>query len=245
VQHEAGKMLRNRFGRCAGTNAVVFPNQGSSGFGGFVTRSKGVVTLDGLLLILSLLNAPPRYPPPRNPFFPPAPAKGGKPDLANWMRKSIEPGQGLRPSIEPGWRHSVRKKGRHPKPQVTIFAAMPFDDVYDDVYFVAMAGAAKRLKGLCDRTDHSHFVGDIPAVIRQMIRASDVVICDLSEAKPNVLYETGFAHALEKKAVHICSTPLNKLPFDVSHFNTIEYHRGSTHKLIEPLVERLRAILKS
>jgi hypothetical protein len=176
--------------------------------------SKGVVTLDGLLLILSVLNQAARHPRSK--------AKGRKPGLM-----------------------TVKKKRRHQRPMVKIFAAMPFESGYDDVYFVAMVGAAKRLKGLCDRTDHSEFVGDIPAVIRQRIRTSDVVICDLSEAKPNVLYETGFAHALEKKAVHICSTPLNKLPFDVSHFNTIEYHRGSTHKLIEPLVQRLRAILKS
>jgi hypothetical protein len=120
---------------------------------------------------------------------------------------------------------------------------MPFDGAYDDVYFVSMVEAAKRLKAVCERVDQSEFVRDIPTVIREKIRASDVVICDLSEAKPNVLYETGFAHALGIPAVHICSTPLKKLPFDVSHFNTIEYQKGGTHKLVEPLVRRLKTVL--
>ena len=45
--------------------------------------------------------------------------------------------------------------------------------------------------------------------VRTLIRESSAVICDLSEARPNVLYEAGFAHALDKPTIHICSTPLS------------------------------------
>jgi len=69
------------------------------------------------------------------------------------------------------------------------------------------------------------------------------VIVDLSEAKPNVLYEAGYAHALRKPVVHICSTPLSELPFDVRNWNTIAYRRGQTALLREPLARRLKAVM--
>ena len=36
-----------------------------------------------------------------------------------------------------------------------------------------------------------------------MIKESDAVIADLSGAAPNVLYEAGFAHALDIETIHI------------------------------------------
>jgi nucleoside 2-deoxyribosyltransferase len=80
-------------------------------------------------------------------------------------------------------------------------------------------------------------------MIRELIRESDAVIVDLSEAKPNVLYEIGYAHGLSKPCVHVCSTPLSGLPFDVRNWNTIEYTRGQTTKLRAPLAKRLEAVL--
>ena len=65
------------------------------------------------------------------------------------------------------------------------------------------------------------------------LRRSSAVIADLSESKPNVLYEAGLAHALKRPSVHICSTPIADLPFDVRNWNTIFCRRGQT-------TERLR-----
>jgi len=80
------------------------------------------------------------------------------------------------------------------------------------------------------------------AVVRQ-IRESAAVICDLSEARPNVFYEAAFAHALEKPTIPICSTPLAGLPFDVRNWNTLEYAHGRTIHLREGLTVRVRAVL--
>ena len=84
------------------------------------------------------------------------------------------------------------------------------------------------------------FSGDIVEEVKRLIRASRGVIVDLSEGKPNVLYEAGFAHALDKPTVHICSTPLSDLPFDIRNWNTVVYNHGQTTELREPLVRRLR-----
>jgi hypothetical protein len=104
-----------------------------------------------------------------------------------------------------------------------IFAAMPFTSTYDDVYFIAMVHAAAGVNAVCRRIDQEDFDGDIVERIKHMIGSSSAVIVDLSESKPNVLYETGFAHALGLPTVHICSTPIADLPFDVRNWNTLRY----------------------
>jgi hypothetical protein len=124
-----------------------------------------------------------------------------------------------------------------------IFAAMPFAPQYEDVFFVAMSYAAEQVGAVCDRVDRREFQGNVIDEIQSMIRKSIAVIIDLSESKPNVLYEAGYAHALKKPCVHICSTPMEKLPFDVAQWKTSLYHPGQTYKLQKELTQRLKAIL--
>lgn len=125
-----------------------------------------------------------------------------------------------------------------------VFAAMPFSGVYNDTYFYAMAPAADSVKAKCTRIDKVDFAGDIIEEIRKNIRESIAVIADLSESKPNILYEAGFAHGIGKPTIHICSTPLEELPFDIKTWNTIKYDKGQVHELAPKLINRLRAILE-
>ena len=126
----------------------------------------------------------------------------------------------------------------------TVFAAMPFSHEYDDVYFVAMSFAAESAGAVCTRIDRQEFEGDIVERIKKSIEECIAVIADLSESKPNVLYEAGYAHALKRPTVHICSTRLEDLPFDVRNWNTIEYKKGQTHQLRKALARRLRSVMQ-
>jgi len=121
---------------------------------------------------------------------------------------------------------------------------MPFASAYDDVYFVAMAHAAKAVGATCVRVDREDFEGDVPEKIKRQIEQSAGVIADLSESNPNVLFEVGYAHALGKPVVPICRTPLNDLPFDVRIWNTVKYDAGSTFALRDQLASRLKTALK-
>lgn len=125
----------------------------------------------------------------------------------------------------------------------TVFAAMPFDSKYDDTYFVAMTHAAESIDATCERVDRTEYVGDIVEQIKAMIEDSIVVIVDLSESKPNVLYEAGYADALPRPTVYICSTPLGDLPFDVRNKNVLTYALGGTAKLRQSLTRRLKGIV--
>jgi hypothetical protein len=141
---------------------------------------------------------------------------------------------------------SQNNKFFEPPPELTpiVFAAMPFEREYDDTYFVAMSHAAEKVNAACKRVDRTEFSSDIVEEIKRVITSSIAVIVDLSESKPNVLYEAGFSHALKKPTVHICSTPLEDLPFDVRNWNTIHYNKGQTAALRTPLAKRLDAVIK-
>ena len=153
---------------------------------------------------------------------------------------------GLVDALSDVWRSAAAPSASTPpvnEHRPTVFAAMPFEASYDDVFFVAMRYAADEVGAVCRRVDLEEFSDDIVTEIKSVIHESVAVIVDLSEGKPNVLYETGFAHALNKPAVHISSTPLDELPFDVRNWNTIEYQHGRTTQLRERLAARLRAVL--
>ncbi len=106
-----------------------------------------------------------------------------------------------------------------------------------------MRRAAEQVGAVCDRVDRREFQGSVIDEVQRLIRKSIAVIVDLSESKPNVLYEAGYAHALKKPCIHICSTPMEKLPFDVSQWKTTSYHPGQTHKLAQELAHRLKQAL--
>lgn len=109
--------------------------------------------------------------------------------------------------------------------------------------FIAARQAAAAIGATCTRIDQEDFVGDVTEEIRAQITSSSAVIADLSEANPNVMYEVGFADALRKPTVLICSTPLSQLPFDVRNLNALEYTKGAINRLVEPLERRLRTAL--
>lgn len=128
-------------------------------------------------------------------------------------------------------------------PKKEIFAAMPFDPKYEDVYFISMAEAARGVDAVVERVDQVEYSGPIVDKIRSMIENSIAVIADLSESNPNVMYEVGYAHAKRIPTVHLCSTPLKELPFNVSDWNTIAYEIGQTHLLGKKIQQRLEAII--
>ncbi|MCK4732534.1 MAG: hypothetical protein KAT65_08750 [Methanophagales archaeon] len=166
----------------------------------------------------------------------------------NFGNKGVVNVNGLVPALREYFSRRSQREMKKELPRQAkeklVFAAMPFSREYDDTYFVAMAYAAKKVDASCKRVDKEEFTGDIVEEIKILIRKSIAVIVDLSESMPDVLYEAGYAHALDKPAVHVCSTPLSELPFDVRNWNTIEYSHGQTVTLKEPLARRLKSVLE-
>lgn len=73
------------------------------------------------------------------------------------------------------------------------------------------------------RSDKIAAPGEITDQIFQYLRDADVVIADLSNANPNVMYELGLRHTRDKVTIQIGE--YGRLPFDVNTIRTIQFQR--------------------
>nr|AKQ04625.1 hypothetical protein [uncultured Gemmatimonadetes bacterium Rifle_16ft_4_minimus_7] len=123
-------------------------------------------------------------------------------------------------------KRSRRPVESRPSPKKKVFASMPFSSL------AANASA--------DRVDHTGRSGDVVQQIKEMIKAARIVVADLSESRANVCHEVGYAEALGRPVVQICSTPLASLPFNLRNNQTIQYSIGQASRLKTKLEKELR-----
>jgi hypothetical protein len=91
----------------------------------------------------------------------------------------------------------------------------------------------------CRRVDNTSLVDRIVPEIFSNIKKAAFVIADLSEPKPNVYYELGYAQGLDKPVV-ITAYKGTPLPFDVADIPTIFWE--GQKQLKERLREKLTAL---
>lgn len=105
------------------------------------------------------------------------------------------------------------------------FVIQPFSEPYKNRY-KSIYEPAIRDAGLIPYRTGGHSVDDIPKDIRYRIRNEHMCFADITEDKPNVWYEVGFAHACYKQVVMVCDEekrPDECLPFDISARNVLFY----------------------
>lgn len=147
-------------------------------------------------------------------------------------------------SFEKGDKQSKSYYKPRKAPKKKVFASIPFADQYDDTFLVAIDPASLSNGAIAERVDHHGVAGDVVVQIKSMIRNAIVVVADLSESRPNVLHEVGFAEALGKPVIQICSTKISDLPFNVRNNQTIKYSFGQTTKLKKQLEEEIAKLIK-
>ncbi len=91
-----------------------------------------------------------------------------------------------------------------------------FDKIYENVYRPAIQHVG--LKPL--RGDSSHAPSDIMDYVWRNIKEASVLVCDLSNLRPNVIYELGLAHASGKPVILVMREG-QELPFDIQSIRTI------------------------
>lgn len=132
------------------------------------------------------------------------------------------------------------------KEKPSCFIIMPFDDDFREVYEECIKPLVKSKLGMeCVRIDEwpsakMTIVENIKTKIKQCLFA----IADISLDKPNVYYEIGYAHALDKSVIFIKNKQLGKidLPFDIHSWNALVYDRDSTNN--ENLYEQIVNMIK-
>jgi hypothetical protein len=108
------------------------------------------------------------------------------------------------------------------RPKKFVFVLMPFSESFDDIYQVGIKPACELAGAYCERIDEQIFQESILTRLYNQISKADLVVADMTGRNPNVFYETGYAHALNKKVILLTQTA-NDIPFDLKHYPHIVY----------------------
>jgi hypothetical protein len=120
-----------------------------------------------------------------------------------------------------------------------IMSMDPGDPMLEDVSN-GVKDVCKMFGVVAKRSDDFEHSGRITDLILRMIRTSDLLIADVTGERPNVYYEIGYAHALNKKPI-VYRRAGTRLHFDLSVHNVPEYTNVSDLK--HKLERRLEAVL--
>jgi hypothetical protein len=136
-----------------------------------------------------------------------------------------------------------------PSPQIQsehtkdyAFVAMPMtkgDGALIDV-LDSIKEAAKRCGVMAERVDDPQTNDPITARILDSIAKAEFVIADLTNSRPNVYYEAGYAQALKKTPIYIAREG-TKVEFDLRDFPVIFF--DSMRQLKDELEKRLRGLI--
>ncbi|UCH97066.1 MAG: hypothetical protein JSV88_09505 [Candidatus Aminicenantes bacterium] len=109
------------------------------------------------------------------------------------------------------------------------FVIMPFKLSHSSILWESILKPVIDEAGfLPQRADFVHNVGQIIDDITHLLKEAHVVVADITGANPNVMYELGYAHALGKYTIIICSCDGDvqiddKLPFDIRGMRIYQY----------------------
>ncbi len=136
------------------------------------------------------------------------------------------------------------------KNKYKIFTLMPFGQEFSDVYMLIRDAVVEVEENLstnieCIRADEFIGPGKITDQIIKAIGEADIIIADISDSNPNVMYELGLAHTMGKAAI-IITQDAQGSPFDIAGFRMILYDRNRLVKdLRHPLVSFISSLISS
>ena len=107
-------------------------------------------------------------------------------------------------------------------PRKTVFVAMPFSENFEDVYQFGIYATVRRCGYVCEKVDESLYAGSIIDRITCGIQEAEFIIADLTEERPNVYLEVGYAWGLGKPVILVAREG-QRLHFDLSHHKCLFY----------------------
>src|SRR5690606_10146442 len=102
------------------------------------------------------------------------------------------------------------------------FYVCPFSEPFDTIYRVHIRPLLTSRGWTVERADDVYQPGAVMEQIWRFIRECDLVIADVTDRNPNVMYEVGLAHALGKPAFVIAQCE-EDIPFDLRQHRYILY----------------------
>jgi hypothetical protein len=129
----------------------------------------------------------------------------------------------------------------------TCFVMQPFGGTLGGYYESIFKPAIEQAGLTAVRADAEIFgTGKIMDQIWRGIRGANVLVAELTSKNPNVFYELGLAHALEKPVVLVSSNQ-EDVPFDLRHIRVILYDQADPfwgQKLIDKIADNIKSAIK-
>src|ERR1700733_6697628 len=101
-------------------------------------------------------------------------------------------------------------------PMNNCFVVMPFKPELHYMYLFMKRHIEATFPGVsCERGDDKILTRPILEKLAAYIKQADVLIADCTGRNPNVFYELGMAHALDKPVVLITSDEVQEAPTDI------------------------------
>jgi len=126
------------------------------------------------------------------------------------------------------------------------FIVMQFSSPFTEIYEEVIRGVCDEFNIEAHRADETYGPGLIIADVVREIAESEFVIAEISPPNPNVYYEIGYSHAINKPTILLASRDIEKLPFDISGFRVLFYEDSiaGKRKFEEGLRRHILAILE-
>lgn len=147
---------------------------------------------------------------------------------------------------------SATEKSENPDPKRiedanAAFIIMAFSELSpNSLPLVDIHSAIKRgcdaMSVKAHRADEVEHSGSITSLILDHIKTHRFLICDLTHERPNVYYEVGYAHGMQKEVI-LTAQKGTEVHFDVGAQNVILY--SSATELEERIARRLRARIQN
>lgn len=107
------------------------------------------------------------------------------------------------------------------------FIIMPFAPEFDNVWLGGIKPACAEYKYAPLRVDEISLSSLITDDIQNYMKKASIVIVDITENNPNVMFEFGWALAKDKKPIVICQEEhTSKVPFDILNIRHISYENS-------------------
>jgi hypothetical protein len=130
----------------------------------------------------------------------------------------------------------------------TVFVMQPFAGALGGYYDLIFKPAVTQAGMTAVRADAEIFgTGKIIDQIWRGIRSARVLVAELTTKNPNVFYELGLAHALEKPVILVSSNQ-EDVPFDLRHIRVILYDQSDPFwgpKLIDKIADNIKSAISN
>ena len=133
------------------------------------------------------------------------------------------------------------RRQNHQTQKPYVFVLMPFDKDFDDTYQYGIKKPIEDLGGECQRGNELQHSGNILEVVLESIRRARFIVADLSGGNPNVFYEVGYCHAIDKNVI-LCTRTADDIPFNLRGYSHIVYG-GSISALDQALRQKISSLI--